>query len=82
MRSIRKKCVPLFLVLSRTLMFLGVSAETLSAEPHLQQSFDLRVPVPPAPVAVAGESELVYELHLANFGVSGLVVERLEVTDA
>ena len=72
----------MFPVLSITLMLLGVSAETLSAEPHLRQSFDLHVPVPPTRVTVAGESELAYELHLTNFGPSGLVVERLEVTDA
>ena len=82
MRSVRKQSRPLLPVLSMTLMLLGVSAATLSAEPHWRQSFDLHVPVPPTPVAVAGESELVYELHLTNFGPSGLVVERLEVTDA
>jgi hypothetical protein len=63
-------------------MLLGVSAETARAEPHLRQSFDARVPVPPTPVTVAGHSELVYELHLTNFAPTGLVLERLEVTDA
>jgi murein DD-endopeptidase MepM/ murein hydrolase activator NlpD len=63
-------------------MLPGVSAETARTEPQLRQSFDVRVPVPPTPVTVTGTSELVYELHLTNFAPTGLVLERLEVTDA
>ena len=82
MRSICRYSPPRLAVLSLTLMLPGVFAETACAEPHLRQSFDMRVPVPPTPVAVAGESQLVYELHLTNFAPSGLVLERLEVTNA
>ena len=81
MRSIRRQTSWLPL-LSIALTFPGVSAETARAEPHLRQSFDVRVPVPPTPVTVMGTSELVYELHLTSFAPTGLVLERLEVTDA
>ena len=82
MRSIRKDAWSLLPALSLMLMFAGVSAETARAEPHLRQSFGMRVPVPPSPVMVAGESQLVYELHLTNFASGGLVLEQLEVMDA
>ena len=82
MRSILRQTSSWLPVFSITLMFFGVSAETVCAEPLLRQSFDVRVPAPPTPVTVAGISELVYELHLTNFAPTGLVLERLEVTDA
>ena len=82
MRSIRRQTSSWLPLLSITPMLLGVSAETARAEPQLRQSFDVRVPAPPTPVTVAGNSELVYELHLTNFAPTGLVLERLEVTDA
>ena len=81
MRSIRRQTSWLPL-LSIALTFPGVSAETARAEPHLRQSFDVRVPVPPTPVSVMGNSELVYELHLTSFAPTGLVLERVEVTGA
>src|SRR5690606_5863291 len=40
------------------------------------------VPVPPSPVTVTGQSQLVYELHLTSFASSPLVLEPLEVMDA
>lgn len=47
----------------------------------LSPSFDMRVPVPPTPVTVAGESRLVYELHLTSFAEEPLVLERVDVFD-
>ena len=82
MRSIRNIAWSLLPMFSLALMLAGVSAETVRAEPHLRQSFGMRVPVPPSPVMVAGESQLVYELHLTNFAATGLVLEQLEVMDA
>ncbi|HLU07950.1 MAG TPA: M23 family metallopeptidase [Woeseiaceae bacterium] len=82
MRSIRKPAWSLLSMFSLTLMLAGVSAETACADPPLRQSFGMRVPVPPSPVVVVGESQLVYELHLTNFASTGLVLEQLEVTDA
>ena len=82
MRSIRKVAWSLLPSLSLALTGAGISAETACAEPHLRQSFGMRVPVPPSPVTVTGESQLVYELHLTNFASSGLILEQLEVVDA
>lgn len=47
----------------------------------LRQSFELRVPVPPAPIAVAGDRLLVYELHLTNFAREPLVLDQVDVAD-
>jgi murein DD-endopeptidase len=44
-------------------------------------SVDLRVPVPPGPVPVAGSLRLVYELHLANLGSRSLRLKKLEVRE-
>jgi murein DD-endopeptidase len=82
MRSIRKVAWSLLPSLSLVPIVAGFSAETARAEPHLRQSFGMSVPVPPSPVTVTGESQLVYELHLTNFASSGLIIEQLEVMDA
>jgi murein DD-endopeptidase len=85
MRSVPGKARSRLPVPSWTLSYLllaGASAATAHADPHLRQSFDMRVPMPPAAVTVAGDSQLTYELHLTNFAPAGLVLERLEVTDA
>lgn len=52
------------------------------AESGLQESFDLSVPVPPAPVAIDGQARLFYELHLVNFSRRPLDPVRVEVLDA
>jgi murein DD-endopeptidase len=48
----------------------------------MRRSFDLHVPVPPTPVPIAGTSQLVYELHIANFAREPLSLQRVEVVDA
>lgn len=55
---------------------------TAMAESGLRESFDLSVPVPPAPVAIDGQARLFYELHLANFSRRPLEPLRIEVLDA
>jgi murein DD-endopeptidase len=55
--------------------------DTAGATTGLRQSFDLHVPMPPTPVAVAGTSRLVYELHLTNFSPAPLVLKRVEVLE-
>jgi murein DD-endopeptidase len=47
----------------------------------LRSSFDLHVPVAPAPVTVAGVPQLVYELHLTNFSDEALTLARVRVLD-
>jgi hypothetical protein len=51
------------------------------AQASLRQAFDLRVPMAPTPVPVAGRPLLVYELHLTNFASEPLVLEQVEVLD-
>lgn len=60
------------------LFFAGVSL----AAPPLHSSFDLRVPHAPAPVPVAGETQLVYELHIANMAEQARTLTRVRVLDA
>ena len=52
-----------------------------ASKPPLRSSFDLRVPLAPAPVTVAGVPQLVYELHLANFSDEALTLVRVQVFD-
>lgn len=62
------------------LVLLAVAAlrPAPAAEPE-RESFDLRVPVAPAPVRSQGRMRLFHELHLASFAREPLVVERVEV---
>lgn len=70
------------------LLLIGTIAATAGAqEPSgqavpLRPSFDMRVDVPPVPVAVEGTMLLVYELHLTNFTRTPLTVRQVEVLDA
>ena len=47
----------------------------------VRESFDLHVPIPPAPVLVDGAQRLVYELHLTNFVPEPLSPASVEVLD-
>ena len=49
---------------------------------QLRTSFDVRVPVSPTPVTIAGVPVLVYELHLTNFAQEPLTLQRVKVLDA
>jgi murein DD-endopeptidase MepM/ murein hydrolase activator NlpD len=51
------------------------------AAPPVRQSFDMQVPVPPAPVVVDGSPRLVFELHLTNFSRETLRLQRLAILD-
>ncbi len=52
------------------------------AAESLRESFDIVVPKAPAPAAVAGRAQLLYELHLTNFSQEPLEPRRLRVLDA
>lgn len=52
------------------------------AAPPLHSSFDLQVPLAPSPVPIAGETQLVYELHLTNMAGQALTLTRAQVLGA
>lgn len=52
----------------RSLLLLATPLLAAPAAAELRQSFDVAVPQPPAPVTVEGRDQLVYELHLTQFG--------------
>jgi murein DD-endopeptidase MepM/ murein hydrolase activator NlpD len=47
----------------------------------VRESFDMRVPVAPTPVAIDGREWLIYELHLTNFTLERLRLQGLDVLD-
>lgn len=57
---------------------LAFSVAAHAASP-LRESFDLQVPLLPAPVMVDGTQRLVYELHLTNFARERLTPVRIQV---
>lgn len=59
------------------IVFFCACTRFAAAESALRQSFDLQVLQPPTPVAVAGVTELVYELHLASFADVPLAHRRV-----
>lgn len=63
------------------LAFVLSAGAWASDRPPLSDGFDLRVPWVPSPVAVSGHARLVYELHLTNFDVQPLTLERVEIMD-
>ncbi|MDP5281388.1 M23 family metallopeptidase [Sphingomonas sp. DG1-23] len=58
---------------------LFASGTTAPASQQVRQGFDLRVPVAPIAVTVAGRQRLVYELHLWNLARRPLALDRLEI---
>ena len=68
---------------ARLVACLALAATPVAArEPDpLRESFDIVAPKAPAPVAVEGRSQLLYELHLTNFGPEPLEPRRLRVLD-
>jgi murein DD-endopeptidase len=52
------------------------------AAPPLHSSFDLQVPLAPAPVPISGETQLVYELHVTNLAEQSLTLTQVQVLDA
>ena len=61
---------------------LVVLACTAQGRSKIVQSLDMRIPVAPAPVAVAGQRVLAYELHLTNLRPVDVTLTRVEVRDA
>jgi murein DD-endopeptidase MepM/ murein hydrolase activator NlpD len=45
----------------------------------LRESFDMAVPVAPAPVTIDGREWLIYELHLSNFSREPLRITKIDV---
>jgi murein DD-endopeptidase len=54
-------------------------AAVASAWGESRQSFDITIPVAPAPVAIDGQRWLIYELHLTNFSREPLRLLKIEV---
>lgn len=72
-----------FFARASSVLFLALLFNiTAHAAPPLHESFDLQVPVPPAPVRIDGRQRLAYELHLTNFTREPLTLQRVEVLDA
>ena len=69
-------------LLATMLGLAAVFPGTCIAAPALHSSFDLHVPVAPAPLTVAGMPQLVYELHLRNFSDEALTLHGVKVLDA
>jgi murein DD-endopeptidase len=63
-----------------TFLLISCFAADLPAEP-LVESIDMRVSVKPAPLAIEGHDNLVYELHITNFTSAETVLRRIEVLD-
>ena len=59
-----------------------VAAWSAEVASPVRESFDIVVPKPPAPAAVAGRAQLLYELHLTNFSAEPLELRRVRITDA
>lgn len=75
-RSIR------YLVLTALLALCGASSVWAQSRTPQRSSFDLAVPWSPSPVKMAGQSQLVYELHMTNEAATALALKRIEVVDA
>ncbi len=67
-------------VASFALVAAFLSGPGLADDPR--QSFDMAVPVVPAPVAIEGKRQYVYELHLTNFSADALAIRQLHVMNA
>lgn len=70
---------------ARTLAVMSILVGPVSAvgaTTTLRQSLDMRVPMSPTPVTVDGTRQLVYELHLANYGLEPLTLQQVDVLDA
>jgi murein DD-endopeptidase len=63
------------------LLVAAPARPALAVEAGERESFDLRVPVAPAPVVVEGRARLFYELHLTGFARQPLAPQVLEVLD-
>src|ERR1700733_12362587 len=64
-----------------TVMSCAIAGRAQNAMP-VRQSFDIQVPWIPAPVVIAGQQQLIYELHLTNFAGDSLALSQIEVLNS
>lgn len=62
-------------------MLAALWVSAVAAAP-VRESFDIVVPLAPAPVTVEGRQTLIYELHLTNFAREPLELHAIRVIDA
>lgn len=58
-----------------------LSTCVVASAAELRESFDISVMQPPTPVAVEGNEQLVYEIHLTNFSSERLQLRSIQVLD-
>jgi len=59
-----------------------LSMPAIAQRAPIVQTFDLRVPWQPTPIKIAGQWQLLYELHLDNYSTEPLQPKQLRVLDA
>jgi murein DD-endopeptidase len=70
-----------FVLFAMTVMSCAIADRARTATP-VRQSFDIQVPWIPAPVVIAGQQQLIYELHLTNFAGDSLALSQIEVLNS
>jgi murein DD-endopeptidase len=70
-----------FVSCAMTVMSCAIAGRAQNAMP-VRQSFDIQVPWIPAPVVIAGQQQLVYELHLTNFAADSLALNQIDVLNS
>ncbi|MGF7150686.1 hypothetical protein FHS96_004344 [Sphingomonas zeicaulis] len=66
----------------RPFLLPAIALLAAPAGAEVRQSLDVAVPQPPAPVTVEGRDQLVYELHVTQFGDRPARLRSLTVSDA
>lgn len=86
MRHIHRRWLPILMHVLRPGLACALALLLVSspgrAEDQLRESFDLQVPIAPAPVMTEGRARLFYELHLTSFSAKALTPVRITVLDA
>jgi murein DD-endopeptidase len=70
-----------FVLFAMTAMSCAI-ADRAHTTATVRQSFDIQVPWIPAPVVIAGQQQLIYELHLTNFAGDSLALSQIEVLNS
>jgi murein DD-endopeptidase len=76
----RNVCVRV--VTAAVLSWCATQAVRVSAQQIGRTPVEVRVPQPPTAASALGRVHLVYEIHLTNFGATGVGFEKLDVLDA